>query len=202
MRIILVNTRHYFGGGDSTDCFNLAELLRAKGHSVAFFAMSSRANLPDSNEDLFVSHIDFRAISHRMHPANCYRVLSRVIYFKEARDKFEKLIDRFRPDIVHLHNIHGHISPSVIFAAKKRGLPVVWRLHDYKLICPNSHYLVDATEEICEACGQGRYFQAIFKRCKKNSFLASAMAAGEAYLHQLMGICSKVDFFLPPSIFL
>jgi len=40
MRILLVNTCHFRGGGDSTYTFNLADLLRSKGHAVAFFAMA------------------------------------------------------------------------------------------------------------------------------------------------------------------
>jgi hypothetical protein len=38
LRILLVNTSHFYGGGDSTYTFNLAELLRFKGRIAAFFA--------------------------------------------------------------------------------------------------------------------------------------------------------------------
>ena len=37
LRILIVNTYYFYGGGDSTYTFNLAELLRSKGHIVAFF---------------------------------------------------------------------------------------------------------------------------------------------------------------------
>lgn len=112
------------------------------------------------------------------------------------------MLDRFQPDIVHLQNIHAHITPSVIFEAKARGLPVVWTLHDYKLICPNSHFLIDATGEICEACGRNAFYQTILKRCKKGSLLASTMASIEAYAHQMLRVRERVDAFLSPSAFL
>jgi len=202
MKILFVNTRHFPGGGDSTYTFNLSELLRRRGHDTAFFAMEHPGNLPDPNSDLFVTHIDFRELNLHKNLFTGMKVLSRVIYSSEAHKKFGKMIDRFRPDIVHLQNIHAHITPSVIFEANRNGIPVVWTLHDYKIICPNSHFLIDATSEICEACGTRAYYQAAVKRCKKGSFFASLMASIEAYAHILMHVRDKVDMFLAPSAFL
>jgi glycosyltransferase involved in cell wall biosynthesis len=128
--------------------------------------------------------------------------LGRVIYSGEARRKFGRLLDRFQPDIVHLQNIHAHITPSIIFEADQRRIPIVWTIHDYKLVCPNSHFLIDQTGEICEACRGGRFWRAAQKRCKKNSLLASAMASMEAYAHQWIGIREKVNLFFSPSAFL
>ncbi len=201
-RIILVNTRHFYGGGDSTYTVNLADLLRRKGHEVAFFAMQDERNLPDPNSDLFVSHIDFRQLNRNKSVFTSFQVAGRVIYSREARQNFAKVLDRFQPDIIHLQNIHSHISPSVIFEAKKRNLPIVWTLHDYKMVCPNTHFLIDATGEICDACGNGHYYQAILKRCKKGSIFPSTLAAMEAYAHRVMGIRSLPDYFVAPSTFL
>jgi glycosyltransferase involved in cell wall biosynthesis len=202
MKILIVNTRHYPGGGDSTYTFNLANLLRSKKHEVAFFAMQSEHNLPDPNADLFVSHIDFRELNRSKNPINGLRVLGRSIYSCEARIKFARLLERFQPDIVHLQNIHAHITPSVILEAKKSGIPMVWTLHDYKLVCPNSHFLIDTTGQVCEDCGQGRYYHAVIKQCKKGSIMASTMASLEAYAHYLLHIREQVDIFLAPSQFL
>jgi glycosyltransferase involved in cell wall biosynthesis len=181
---------------------NLADLLIRKGHKIAFFAMKDKRNIFDSNADLFVSNINFRNLNKRKSLISGLRVLSRVIYSVESRNKFNKLVNRFHPDIIHLQNIHAHISPSIIFEAIKHGIPVVWTLHDYKLICPNSHFIIDKKGEICEACGRNSYLQAIFKRCKKDSILASTMAVIEAYSHRIMGLRNKIDFFISPSIFL
>jgi len=202
MKIILVNTRHYYGGGDSTHTFNLATLLRSKGHEVAFFAMESERNLPDPNEDLFVHYIDFKEINQHKNIVNGIKVLLQSIYSIKARKKFKELLDRFHPDIIHLQNIHAHITPSVIFEAKKQGIPVVWTLHDYKLICPNSHFLIDVTGEICEACGKNAFYQPVIKRCKKGSLLASAMVSMEVCAHRMLRVRNRVDAFLSPSSFL
>jgi glycosyltransferase involved in cell wall biosynthesis len=202
MRILFVNAFHYVGAGASTYAFNLADLIRKNGHQIAFFAMQDDRNIPDPNADLFVSHIDFRDLNQHKNLVTGFKVLERSIYSTEARAKFSLLLDRFQPDIIHLHNIHAQITPSIIFEAKKRGLPVVWTLHDHKLLCPNSHYLIDSTGQICEACGSGKYYQPILKRCKKGSLSASFMAGLEAYAHRAMHVREKVNLFLVPSQFL
>lgn len=202
MKILIANTRFYPGGGDISYVLNLADLLRAHGHQVAFFAMQDERNLPDPNSDLFVSHIDFREINRKKNPLNAIKVFYRVIYSSEARQRFAKLLDRFKPDIIHLNNIYSHISPSIIFEAQQRNIPMVWTVHDYRMVCPNSHLLNDRTGEICDACRGRRYYQAMGKRCKKGSLLASAMASAEAYAYEVMSIERRVDALLAPSNFL
>jgi glycosyltransferase involved in cell wall biosynthesis len=202
MKILLVNTRHYRGGGDSTYTFNLAELLVQKNHEVAFFAMESEQNIADPNSDLFVSHIDFKDLNNKKGLLAGLKVVSRAIYSVEAERKFTSIVKRFRPDIVHLQNIHAHITPSIVLAAKRAKLPVVWTLHDFKLICPNSHFSIDGTGEICEECGKGDFFRAGLRRCKKGSLMASAVAALEAYIHRALGVIDRVDYMLAPSRFL
>ena len=201
-RILLAHTRHFYGGGDSTYNFNLANLLRKKGHEVCFFAMSDERNIPDPNCDLFVSNIDFRRLDNSKSLRNSLRVLRRAIYSSESRKKFKILLKRFKPDVLHLQNIHAHLTPSIIMEAKRWGLPVVWTLHDYKLICPNSHMLIDSTKEICEACMGGDFYHAFLKGCKKGSHLASGMATIEAYAHRLLRIKQRVQRFISPSDFL
>ncbi len=202
MKILLVNTRHFPGGGDSTYTFNLSELLCRNGHETAYFAMQDPRNIPDPNADLFVSNIDFRELNKQKSITNGVRVVSRTIYSTEARRKFRVLLDRFQPDIIHLQNIHSHITPSILFEAKQCKLPVVWTLHDYRMTCPNSHYINDRTGEICEACRNGRFYNAVLKRCKKGSLAASGIAAFETYVHLLMGVDRQTDAYLTPSAFL
>ena len=49
MKILLVNTRHFYGGGDSTYAFNLAELLSNRSHEIAFFAMQDERNILEAH---------------------------------------------------------------------------------------------------------------------------------------------------------
>ena len=164
--------------------------------------MQDSRNLPDPNADLFVSPIDFRELNQHKTLANGVKVLTRTVYSTEARRRFATLLDRFSPDLIHLQNFGRHITSSILFEARQRGLPAVRTLHDYGLACPNSHFLIDRTGQICEACRGGRFYQAMFKRCKKGSLLASGMAAFGAYCNRWMGAVKKVDALLTPSRFL
>lgn len=49
-----------------------------------------------------------------------------------ATHRFIKKIDLLKPDIIHLHNIHGYyINYQLLFRyLKKKDIPVVWTLHD------------------------------------------------------------------------
>lgn len=49
-----------------------------------------------------------------------------------ATKKLFKWVDGVKPDIIHLHNIHGHyINIKLLFEyIKKHRIPVVWTLHD------------------------------------------------------------------------
>ena len=45
MKILLVNTRHFYGGGDSTYTFNLAELLSSHGFQAYQFRLAGTVSL-------------------------------------------------------------------------------------------------------------------------------------------------------------
>lgn len=50
----------------------------------------------------------------------------------EVTKKFLSWIDEEKPDLIHLHNIHGfYLQVEMLFEyIKKRNIPVVWTLHD------------------------------------------------------------------------
>ena len=202
MKILIVNTRHYLFGGDSTYTFQLSELLKNNNIDVSFFAMQDPKNIDDPNTDLFVKNVDFTSLNKKKTIKNGIIVAKRAIYSVEAKTKFSRLLQRLKPDIVHLQNIHAHITPSIIFEAKKINLPVLWTLHDYKLICPNTHFIIDSKNQICEACTQFNYFHSVLNKCKKNSIAASLITCVEAYIHKISGVRNIPKFFLSPSIFL
>ena len=177
MRICLVNTYHYRRGGDCTYTFDLADLLRAKGHEVVPFAMKHRENVDSEYSRYFAEHIDFGEASRSANPLRRLGALARSLYSGEARAKFGRLLDETRPDIVHLQNFRRHLTFSVVREAKERGLPVVFTAHDYDPICPNS--LLLARGQVCTACAGRRFYRAALVRCKENS-LAGSLAVQPA----------------------
>ncbi len=196
----MVQTFHYYRGGDSTYMFNLTRLLEEKGHKVIPFAMQHPQNLPSEYSDYFSSEIDFPGLLGEFSVASAAKVISQSIYNKEAKRRIEKLIEDTNPDIAHFHNIHGHLTTSIIRPLQKRGIPVVWTLHDYRLVCPNTTFLRGG--EVCERCLPRRYGNVVRYRCKKGSLAASIVAMMATIYDRVSRVPSRVSRFVAPSRFL
>lgn len=198
MKILQVNKYHYPRGGADRYYLDLGSRLEAAGNEVAYFAMNHPKNLSTPWSKYFVSRVSYNEQVWRY----AIKIPGRTLYSFEAKRKFKKLLDDFRPDIIHLHNIYHQISPSILDVAAQAKIPVVMHLHDYKLVCPNHALFVN--NKVCKQCLRGSYWPCIKKRCVKNSFLASLLAAIEMYFHhRLLKIYeNKISIFLTPSLFL
>lgn len=200
MKILLVSNFYYNRGGDCTYLFSLKKLLEEKGHKVSIFSMHHPQNIACEYSDYFVSYINYDDEVKSKSMGSGIKVLNRTVYSWEAKRKIEKLIQIEKPDIVHLQNIHHHITPSVLYVFKKYNIPVIWTLHDFTVICPNTSFL--AHGKICEKCKSMKYYWPPIIRCKKNSFGASAIAALETATHRALKVNDLIDFFVTPSEFL
>lgn len=200
MKVLLVNNFYYNRGGDCTYLFSVKRLLEENKHKVCVFSMHHPQNFESEYSEYFVSYINYTEEIKSKNLLSGLKVLFRTIYSLESRKKLESLIEKERPDIAHIQNIHHHITPSILSVLKKLKIPIVWTLHDYTLICPNTSFLCQG--QICERCKKVRYFWPPIVKCKKNSFVASAMAAIENTMHRIMGVYDLVDVFITPSEFL
>jgi len=200
MKVLIVSNFYYDRGGDCTYLFLLKKLLEEKGHKVIIFSMNHPQNFDSEHSKHFVSYISFPDELKHFSISAGFDVLSRTVFSLEAKDKIEKLIEEEKPDIAHLQNIYHHITPSILYPLRKNGIPIVWTLHDYNIICPNTSFLSHDT--ICEKCKKRKYYWPVLVKCKKNSLSASTMAAIETTLHRIMNINDLVDVFITPSQFL
>jgi|Deesub1362A_J573_1020465.scaffolds.fasta_scaffold00252_37 glycosyltransferase involved in cell wall biosynthesis len=200
MKILIVSNFYYNRGGDCTYMFSLKRLLEEKGHKVIVFSMHHPLNFDSPYSRYFVNYINYDQAVKKISISTGFEVLSRAVFSLEAMRKMERLIEDEQPDIAHLQNIHHHITPSIFYPLKRNKIPIVWTLHDFVLICPNTSFL--ANGRICERCKKRKYFWPPLVRCKKNSFLASLMAGIETTIHRLMRVNELVDVFIAPSEFL
>ena len=58
MKILLVNKFHYLRGGSEKYYFELAQLLKSKGHTVGFFSMKHEENITTGDAEYFVEEVD------------------------------------------------------------------------------------------------------------------------------------------------
>jgi len=195
MKIIQVNKFLYPKGGADKYCLNLIEDLSQAGDTVIPFGMADSRNLNSSWSQYFSENIDYHT------PGNNFKIASRLIWNKEAASQFAKLLDETKPDLIHAHNIYHQLSPSILVEAKKRQIPVVMTLHDYKLVCPN--YLLFTHGSHCERCVTGSYINCLVHNCY-NSYSRSGLAALESFLHNKVWHVYRdnVDLFISPSEYL
>ncbi len=198
MKILQVNKYHYPKGGADKYYLNLSNKLESSNFKVANFSMHHPKNIDSRWSKYFISQIEFNSSSLK----DKLKTPGRIIYSLEAKNKFEKLINDFKPDIVHLHNIYHQISPSILTITKKYKIPTVIHLHDYKLICPN--YQLFVNNSVCQACKQKKYYKCFLKKCVKNSYSKSALATLEMYIHHfILNIYqNNIDKLISPSQFL
>ena len=196
MKILLVNKYHYVKGGSETYYFGLANLLTKLGHEVIFFAMADKNNHPCKDEQFFVSNVDFNGKTSKMQKI---KAGFRVLYSFEAKKSISALIEKEKPDIVHINLVHRHITLSIIRAIKKYNIPIVYTVHDLNCVCPNHEMLVNG--KVCELCLKGKYRNCIKQKCVKGSTVKSALGAIEAINYKRMKIYDDIDLYITPSYF-
>ena len=197
MKILIANKFYYNRGGDCVASIALETLLKEKGHKVAFFSMQHPLNFHSEWEHFFPSSVNFQTNNLQ----EKLKATIRIFYSLEVKNKFLTLIERFKPDVVHLNNIHSQLSPIIGEIAHKKGIKVIWTLHDYKLVCPN--YTCLKNGQTCTLCiDQRDTCNVLQNRCMKNSYAASLLAYWESLVWNKKRMIKNTDYFIAPSQFM
>jgi len=121
----------YNMAGSEVYTYNLARKL-AKEDEVYVFHRIDDQNLKE-----------YEIISNTFHGLKVYCINNTFRYsgsfdgtYKNdtIAEKFGKLLDDIRPDIVHFGHV-GTLSITLVRESKKRNIPVVFTLHDFWLMC-------------------------------------------------------------------
>jgi glycosyltransferase involved in cell wall biosynthesis len=198
VRILHVNKFLYRKGGAEGYMEDLAALQEAAGHTVGFWGMDHPENTHTDLATTFPSFVDFDEPPAGM--VERTKMVGRMVWSREAERGMAAAVERFRPDVAHLHNVYHQLSPSILAPLHRAGVPVVLTLHDYKLVCP-TYQLLD-NGEVCTACVGRKFWNAPLKRCRSGSLLASSTMALDLSVHTLLRSYRHVDAFVCPSQFL
>lgn len=198
MKILEINKFCFSKGGADKHFLDVVKLLKSNNHKVAVFSMEHPKNVKSKWEKYFVSTVGY---TNNYSLWQKLKGAARMFYSLEAKKKINKLLDEFRPDIVHIHNIYHQLSPAILFEIKKRNIPIVMTVHDFKNICPN-HSLYH-NGEIYERCRNKKYYQCFLDKCVKNSYAKSFLAMLEMYWHNslLKTYEKNIDLYIAPSQF-
>lgn len=187
MKILLANKFYYRRGGDCIYTMNLEKMLKEKGHEVAVYAMQ----YPENEKSEW----------SRYWPANMTKLdaFTRPFGARQVVKGFSRLMDDFKPEVVHLNNIHTQLSPVIAKIAHEKGARVVWTLHDTKLVCPC--YTCTRDGQWCTECFTDK--KAVIRhRCMPGGLPGAVIGYLEAQKWNKEVLEEYVDLFLPPSKFM
>lgn len=123
MKILIINDNGIEVGGAETYLKNLKAHLLKQGHDVRVLTSKSDSQM-ESFGDYFFTGVN---------QESPFRIVP-YIFNLSAYFRLKNVLKEFRPDVVHLHFIFYHTSPSVMLLLKK--IPVVMTTHAHELLAP------------------------------------------------------------------
>jgi len=166
MKILLVHNEYGKVSGEEIVVRSIRQLLEEYGHQTSCYFRSS-------------AELDGR-------PASVAKAFFTGIYNFSSKRVIRDLLSQDRPDIVHVHNVFPLISPSILGACRRAGVPVVMTVHNYRLVCPNGLHMHHG--KVCEQCVGGREYRCVVNRCEGSL----AKSAGYALRN---AVARKMRFF-------
>lgn len=187
MKILQINNNYQKIGGAEVVFHNTIKLLKEKGHEIVLMSRNSSDRHLIGKSEYFI--------------ANSKSYLNRYSS-KRAMKKVLEIIENEKPDIAHVHNIVGGITFSVLPALKRKNIPIVMTIHDFRLICPAGLFL-NRNNDICEKCLDKKYFHCAVNMCSTYGGLIHNIAlSAESYLRNYFYPYQKlVDNFVFVSNF-
>jgi len=125
-----------YNAGSEVYSQTLCHGLAARGHEVHVFTRE---------EDSFAEDFALRCEHDRDDP----RVQLHLINVARSRDRyrhdgvdrrFATLLDQVQPHVVHIGHLN-HLSTSLVGEASRRGIPIVYTLHDFWVMCPRGQLM-------------------------------------------------------------
>lgn len=179
LKILHAFNQHRGGGGADNAARSTIALSRALGSEVEVFTRSSE-DLPKTLQGRLRAGVS-------------------AIYAPDSVRQFSAMLDSFQPDLVHIHEVFPLVSPWILPQCKRRGVPVVMTVVDYRITCPIVTHLRDG--RICSSCTGGREYSAFLHNCRGNLAESFTVALYNTLARQLGLFADNVSRFLAPSDF-
>lgn len=179
MRILVIHNAYQQRGGEDAVVNNEVAMLRVNGNEVCLRLVSNRK----------ISGLMWRL------RAACASIFSVGSY-----RSITTIIREFKPDVVHVHNFFPLISPSVFYACRAQGVPVIFTLHNYRIVCPTALLMHDGS--VTERSLREGPWWALKHRVYRGSLVGTFFLCLMIWLHQRLGTWSNgVDRFIVLSEF-
>lgn len=156
MKILLVYNTYQEPGGELVVFEKERALLRQAGHEVFEYCRH--------NDEIK----QYSAIKR-------LGLIGRTVWASDSHRDFAAVLRDKQPDVVHVHNTFPLISPSIFWACRSQGIPVVHTLHNYRLLCPGANFF--RAGKPCEDCGTRNFWRGVVHGCYRHSRLETVPVA-------------------------
>lgn len=168
-RILFINS--VCNGSTGTICKNLYKAAKEAGHTCCI--AYGRGNAPEGFNTIKIGNqldIYLHVLKARLFDASGFGS-------KKATKSFIKQIEEFKPDVIHLHNIHGYyVNIEILFNYLKQHPEIkkIWTLHDCWSFTGHCAYYTYAKCDKWQICCNGNcpnkkeYPQTVFSNIKSN----------------------------------
>lgn len=170
MKILLVHNTYQQPGGEDAVFEQERNMLEQGGHQVVTYCRS--------NWDVD-GYTGIRRLS----------LAKQTVWASDSRRECSRLLEREKPDVVHVHNTFVMISPSIYSACYEAKVPVVQTLHNYRLLCPAATFFREG--KVCEECLDGSLWPGIEHACYHHSRSATAVVALMLASHRMRNTWSR-----------
>ena len=198
MRVLYCNKYDYPFSGTEAYLFDLIDRLDKRGHETALFSMEHGRAPAFAGRSYRIPYLNFKDPNAGF--LKKVRMAGHVLYSPSARRKMRECLDDFSPDVAHVRGIYHHLSPSILWELKSQGVPVLYHVNDFKILCPTYNFV--ANGRACELCSHGAFHHAVTEGCYHGPRSSAMVLAAEAYLHRWLRTYERcVEMFLAPSEF-
>lgn len=185
--------------------FNVMDVLQDRGHDIIPFSVQYTKNIPSAYSKYFAEPLGSRDEvlfqEQRLNIRTLARTMARLFYSPEVERAVRNLVKDTKPEIAYVLHYLRKLSPSLLVGLKKLNIPIVVRLSDYAMLCPQAHCL--RGEKPCVLCvNEQSLLPSVYHRCVQNSFAASALNVLATWYHQVRRYFDLIDVFVTTNAFM
>jgi glycosyltransferase involved in cell wall biosynthesis len=148
LNVVLVGDHAYNSGGVTSVVFDSAIGLKKAGHRPIVFAAAGPVDPRLKEADVETVCLDQYALEN--HPLKVAAFVQGIRNGKAIATLRDLLGGLSRHNsVVHMHSWAKATSPAVAGAIRESGLPAVYTLHDYFLMCPTGGFFNYPGKHVC-----------------------------------------------------
>ena len=176
----MIHNEYAAPSGEEIQFYHIVEVLKSHGHEIKLYTRNS-------------AEVEKKVFGR-------FKAFFSGIINPFSRREVRELVKTFNPDIVFIQNLFPLISPAILPIFKNKNIPVVMRVANYRLMCPNGLHLSHG--EVCERCLYNKEYWCVLKNCEE-SFLKSTGYALRNAVARILGFYkNSVNAYICASHFL